>query len=511
MGNDYPNSRLYLCNVPFSKDYEHTIDFPNFTTQFDYFSSVSSKSYQNFSYIRETGTIQVDEYKETILNNNYLIFWNNDKWYFAFIDSIEYINNSCSEIFFTIDVFQTYLFDFRFVSCFVEREHVSDDTVGLHTVPENLETGERIYGNNAKYEMGNTGIVVMSNVDLKNYSDVAGVFYNGVYGGYKMYYYTGSLNLKDDIENLAKEGKAEAILGIFIAPARFIGSVENNEISESSTAISNNWNLGNKPTTLLGYQPKNNKLLVYPFNFLTLTNNQGSVNILHFELFNTNDIQFKIYGSLTPGMSIRILPLNYKNVSENNLEGINAGKFPTCSWNSDMYTNWLTQNSLNLQTNTVSNILSGAGGVSGEGKNPQGQFMNSIGSFATNAFSAITNTLSEVYTKSFQPPVTSGNLNSGDVTFSSDKNTFECFQTCIKPEYAKIIDDYFSMYGYQVNDVKVPNVNTRPNWNYLKTTGTTVRANIPQNHLDTLNSIFNKGITIWHSPNVIYNYNLNNK
>ena len=42
MGNDYPNSRLYLCNVPFSKDYEHTIDFPNFTTQFDYFSSVSS-------------------------------------------------------------------------------------------------------------------------------------------------------------------------------------------------------------------------------------------------------------------------------------------------------------------------------------------------------------------------------------------------------------------------------------------------------------------------------------
>ena len=35
-------------------------------------------------------------------------------------------------------------FDITFKQCFVEREHVNDDTFGKHTVPEGLEYGEYI-------------------------------------------------------------------------------------------------------------------------------------------------------------------------------------------------------------------------------------------------------------------------------------------------------------------------------------------------------------------------------
>lgn len=39
----------------------------------------------------------------------------------------------------------------------------------------------------------------------------------------------------------------------------------------------------------------------------------------------------------------------------------------------------------------------------------------------------------------------------------------------IKQEYARVIDNFFNMYGYKVNDVKIPNITGRLNWNYVKT------------------------------------------
>ena len=42
------------------------------------------------------------------------------------------------------DVWQSWMFDITFKNSFIEREHVNDDTFGLHTVPEGLDTGEYI-------------------------------------------------------------------------------------------------------------------------------------------------------------------------------------------------------------------------------------------------------------------------------------------------------------------------------------------------------------------------------
>lgn len=42
------------------------------------------------------------------------------------------------------DVFQTWQFDFIYKKSFIERKHVTDDIIGNHTTPENIETGEYI-------------------------------------------------------------------------------------------------------------------------------------------------------------------------------------------------------------------------------------------------------------------------------------------------------------------------------------------------------------------------------
>ena len=57
---------------------------------------------------------------------------------------MKYVNDEMTDIYINLDVFQTYQFDFIYKKSFVEREHVNNDSVGLHTVPEGLETGEYV-------------------------------------------------------------------------------------------------------------------------------------------------------------------------------------------------------------------------------------------------------------------------------------------------------------------------------------------------------------------------------
>ena len=80
----------------------------------------------------------------------------------------------------------------------------------------------------------------------------------------------------------------------------------------------------------------------------------------------------------------------------------------------------------------------------------------------------------------------------------------------IKAEYAKCCDDYLSMVGYKISRVKIPNVKGRRNWNYVKTIGCYIEADIPQADLDYIKSMFNNGITIWHNPATFADYSQNN-
>ena len=67
-----------------------------------------------------------------------------NKWFYAYITNMEYVNDNMTLITIQTDVFQTWQFDILYKKMFVEREHVSNDTVGLHTIPEGLETGDYI-------------------------------------------------------------------------------------------------------------------------------------------------------------------------------------------------------------------------------------------------------------------------------------------------------------------------------------------------------------------------------
>lgn len=64
-----------------------------------------------------------------------------------------------------------------------------------------------------------------------------------------------------------------------------------------------------------------------------------------------------------------------------------------------------------------------------------------------------------------------------------DKNIFTSYT--IKAQFAKRIDDFFSMFGYLTNELKLPNIDNRPNWNFIKTTDINITGNIPQRRFST--------------------------
>ena len=241
------------------------------------------------------------------------------------------------------------------------------------------------------------------------------------------------------------------------------------------------------------YQPKNNKCFVYPYNYMLLSNNCGNTNIYKYENFKQNNPIFEIEMAVSVGGSIRIVPREYKNIDYNYDESLPLAKFPTCSWSSDAFTNWLTQNAVNVGSEIVSTT---ANAFMGNYMGVAGQVAGLIGQFRQ---------------ASLQPNIKGGN-NTGDVNFSARRNTFCLYHMRAKLEYMKIIDDYFSRFGYAINRVLEPNIIGRQNFNYVEIGKTEEIGNgdVPVEYMEKINNACRRGVTIWHNHENIGNFNVSN-
>lgn len=534
----YNITEVRLLSVPLENDYKHTFHFNNLEAQTEYFLGRTKWFGSNFSYQRKDNYIAYPRHFDSLRGVNYVMYKNKaygDKWFYAFITDMKYINDERTDIYIQTDVIQTWLFDYTIKPSFVEREHVDNDTVGLHTVPEQLETGDYvILAKNKNASLNYHSLIMAVTVDLNSegFANASGEYYNGVYSGLKYYKVTGE-EANKAIKALADAGKSDAIVAIFICPSLYIDSAypEDNpngyaEVKANLNVVRKDWNpsiLGveeeenYKVKALNGYVPKNKKLLTYPYTYLLMSNNSGGSAIYKYELFNNPDnadlCAFYIYASLTPGMSVYISPRYYNGVDINSLEGLTLGKYPTCAWNTDVYTNWLTQNAVNIPISIASAVVNAGVGAIGSigtmGLTPLG-VMGATGS-VIGGVQSVLSTVGEIYQHSLIPPQAEGNINSGDVMFSSGCLTFTAYQMSIKKEYAMIIDEYFTMYGYKVNRVKVPSVGHRENFWYTKTIDVNIDGAIPNDDMQKIKDCYNRGITFWYNPSYIGNYNVSNE
>lgn len=562
-----PNiTKVNILKVDLENNYSDTLYFDDVTDQTNYFlSKVQSRyEYGNFSYQRKDNKIRLPEhYDQVVGSGNYVMYQNSyysDKWFYAFITNYEYINDGCTEITIETDVIQTWMFYYHVNTSFIEREHTNDDTMGKNTFPENFETGDYVNKNQSTIcQLFNTSqckpVVAVTDWLM---ATALGIVYNTypqtIPRGLWYVQFDNSTDVKEFIHYCDDMGKGETIQSVFTLPSTLFDSnprVNNTPtytFLDGTTYTWSNWNatpltnytntfsLSGITNTLYNYTPRNNKLLCFPFRYLDVSNNSGANVIYHFENFlNSSQVQFKLTGVATPSGSFKLTPLNYKNASEDVDEGLSIGKLPIGAWTNDVYTNWLTQNSLNLQTqyerinfnmttgmtssgiSAIGNVVSGAintatGSLSGASQNLTNVGTSVMSGLTTygNGLYDIQNLVNARYEHWLIPPSFSGNMNSGDVNFEFNKLNPVAKEVTIKPEYARIIDEYFDVYGYQVNRVKIPNTNHRAEWWYTKTINANITGNIPDDDVAKIRSAYDNGIRFWKNPEHMLDYSYSN-
>ena len=516
------NIRL-LQNVPLDESFDHTIYFANATAQASYFMNKQKYNLTNYSYQRvRRGWARVGINAENLYNCNYMMFQNSSfgsKWFYAFIKSVEYINNEVSEIEFELDPMQTWFFDYEREYCFVERNHTATDNIGEHIEPETVDVGEYVFNNDYHKLVDLTDIcVIIAIVDtgsssIVNPTAISGKTFDRTYSGATYYLYEAS-----DITNINAlldryKQAPDSVVAMYMCPKRMV--LDSGIGIPQDHIIPNNYHsphyIVNEPAittnaTLDGYKPKNNKMYTYPYNFVHIDDGQGSEIALRYEFFESLMPVVDIVCTFTPPTACVLKPKFYKNstLGANAIplgtENMTLTGFPMCSWNTDAYAAWLAQGTA---------ILSATGASAGA----VGAMLLGFASLpvaAGIAVASVGHMLMSGYKASIEADIQKGDFNNSNANFAHNYMNFYIGRQSCNKVYARRIDDYFSRFGYALGINAIPQINVRPHWTYVKTIGCTIKGSIPSDDMKKICSIYDKGITFWRNANEVGNYSLDN-
>lgn len=559
-----PTTDVYLLKVPLEINDDNQLTFSNATAQHNYFNSLPKIEVHDFTYQRKDGVIRFAGEYDELINYNYVMYRNDafsNKWFYAYITNMEWKSPGCTDISIKTDVWQSWMFDISFKPVLIDREHTNNDTVGLHTLPEGLELGEMVANGNTT-NFGGVGGTGMSNYccvvevsQVENTGESATLSYSWASGTHDTTPLIGStyrgttplvLGMIENVSNSPESivdiydfaGLGDAIVNVYMLPKALVPSYHQITITahrgdetrsftgavvpaSRSGVVDMGTTSFTRPSTVNGYTPKNKKLLTYPFCFFNISNNAGTCLPYRYEDFSSN-ISFKTEGTFGASGNVKTTPLSYKNVSSDNNAmdfSITAPKYPICSWKSDSYTNWLTQNAVNMDVAWKRELI-GTGADIAQGAIRGFMGGGILGGLAGAGLGTLTGGASLVSLAKDQhlaktqanmtPDQAKGNMGASDFLWAKYRSPFTYMPMSIKAEYARCIDEFFTQFGYKCNRVKVPNINGRRNWNYVKTVGCYIDGDIPQGDMEELKVLFDRGITFWHNPATFADYSQNN-
>ena len=535
------NSKILLVkNIHIDRQYTNVLSYSE-AQMLELCQSNLVAQADNYSFLRPTGSIMAGFTYAQCLQANYIAFQNPDysnKWFFAWIDDVIYKGDKNTEITFTVDAWSTWFDKWQKKTCFINRQHVLNDTIGNNLIDENLNVGDVIqeqettdssYSNEFGYWVGIMSGYTPTDGQSSGGNNYSGIsILNNVISGLDLFLFkiTSRADLFNIVLFIARtndDSKIEDINNMFIIPNACINSSILNQhtfpYALGSTSIncvyytvpmSGDKQVFNPITfntsiakrhSFSNFKPKNNKCYVYPYNYLLVTNNQGSENIYKYEDFSGNKCVFENQLAVSIGISGRIVPKNYKGESYSYDESLPLGKYPTCGWSGDAFTNWLTANAVNIPSQIVGNVI---------GSVTQFASGNVVGGL-TSVANTVANTIGQFYQASLLPNIKGGQAQ-GDISFSGNSMGFTFREMRVKNQFMQIIDDYFTRFGYAVKSLAMPNITGRKYWNYVE-----IGANeeigygeVPAKYMDTINNACRRGVTIWHNHANVGNYSLNN-
>ena len=356
------------------------------------------------------------------------------------------------------------------------------------------------------------------------------------------------------INNLTKLGKLNSLVECFIHYSGFVNAnwKDDGDFRYYLPILQVNFT---RPDHMRnGYKPKNNKLFSYPYSALKIVG-FGAESMLKYELL-PEKIKFGILSKFQPGATIMMYPISYANVLDNFDAGVTSQPLPLFSYtmnqalndyNAGMYSRIGAVQTIEEQKQVagLNAVISGISGFLGGGVDTAAMTAPVQSSDGKAASSGITygqagaialkgvvnavnsgvqysnqllslnqglrdmqNSLKDVVNK----PDVIGNQNAAPSIPQLVKNAACPYvQTIsIRQVFAEKVDEYFTKYGYKVGRVGVPDIYTRPNFNFLMLKDVFIKGSIPQDFLNKIEAILAHGITFWHTTDV-GNYNVENE
>lgn len=540
------NSKLILSKgIKLNKKYTEVLSY----TEQEMITLLRSNTHlvsetSNFSFLRPyNNKINVDIPINIVMQSNYMAFQNPDfsnKWYFAFIEERKYISDKTTEITYTIDYFTTWFDYWNPKTCFILRQHATNDTVGANLVPENLDLGEYVH-NGAITEYFSiyddlhyfvqVGYPSTGGFNMGGSIIAGSVFIDLVLEAHTLSEFQTILTLINGFSNME-------ILNAWTSPARYSPTRGNASVppiltplqpyavntTYSPNSAQNTPFTYSAPVSLNGYTPVNNKLLTSPFCFLTINNRAGVSNNLAYEYFKNRTPKFRLIGVATPGSPAMLIPVDYKNMVDsyynNNIsEGINCQNTPLVAWKTDGYDTWLKNKSLQQPKLSGGELALGGAGLlfSTLTLGPSA----AVGTLIGGSMNALSNSFEQMSEKKIAkalPDSFYGNLSSSDLNQAMGNTSPAIEPMSITRASARRLDEFFTRYGYATNELATPNITHRSNYNYIRVSSDSSpcvinnhnNITIPQNDLDIINNLFRNGITIWHNHNNLGDYSVSN-
>lgn len=544
------NELMICADVPLDVSQVRQLSFADKNEQHNYFRSKAIRIFNDFKYIREHRGVKVPVNAEEIGNACYLCFKNqaSGKWYYAFVTQVIYINPETSLLNFEIDVYQTFLFDMVIRDCDISREHVANDDFKTNTVQEPVDVGDYVIAHEEVQVLGdlesNYPFIILSAIDLLSdpgtleepkVTAAQGGVYGGLPSAVRAYLVEskqwGTSSITAIMEALSSyPWVSQSILAIYAIPSfGFSGTVTVRQsamgfnigvISDSSSPFRSG-----AGSALIGWESKfpsykNKKMYTSQFSFIECLLPNGNRFVLKPEFIKDSAPVVMLVSTLIPAPNFYFYTPDYCGAEEDFLlNANNISGFPCFPVQNNTYplqtaqaeaTNTLvhSQNRSNIFWDTVGNVV-------------QSVFTGDPLNVLSTGIDAYKNVRSELQSSErdrqrigqMQTNVSlTGASGGGLATFIASKKLEILYRWwTVKPEFAEKIEQFFDVYGYKVSRFGIPNLNSRPRYNYIKCNNVNVYGNIPNEFLQPLRNMFINGFTLWHDKNNVGTYGNNEK
>ena len=495
MGLFTPQTTIYLC-ADTGIDDANKAYFESNTAIAGWLMGKVKKSFTQYSYQRgderSYATLEIDYYDALACD---VVMWKNagfsDMWIIANITGVEFVNPNTTRVYFKIDAYSTFCGAIKWQDCYVEREHVENDWNGGAPnwdnigIPEQIDGAPVVVSDQTFYDFSPNKFVVISPYDATGKPTFNGTVQNGVYSGMNMVVLSSKEEVDSYLEGVADNVEAElsSVVGVLSVNEQMLSPepIYLGEVSPPWVTESGKYN--------------NAKTFSSQYCIFAIESLAAQRKTFLPELMFAGDMTTGVTAicNIIGGKGgIIAYPSYYKGVTNNYEESFILTDLPQGAWVGDN----VADNAASILTGPIGTILSSfailAGGALTGGT---GLVIGGAAGMIGGGASLVANTFS-----AYKQSAISGGQYSAPANLACGVNNYGIrlrWYTSTET-IMKAVDSYFDRFGYNVNAIKKPNVNTRPKWNYVKTSEGHVGGDMPANFRHDIEKMLNDGVTFWN-------------